>query len=63
MKKPLDVRNLLAILFVIAGVLPIAWWLGVWAYHSLRQEHVIQVGLVLVVLYAAWWIRRRLDRK
>jgi hypothetical protein len=29
MKTPLDVRNVLAILFVIVSALPIAWWLGV----------------------------------
>ncbi len=63
MKKPLDIRNVLAVLFVIAGALPIVWWLGTRLLPHLRPEHAIQAALVLIVLYVAWWVRRRLEKK
>ncbi len=63
MKKPLDIRNVLAVLFVIAGALPIVWWLGTHLLPHLRSEHAIQAALVLIVLYAAWWVRKRMEKK
>ncbi len=63
MKKPLDIGNLLAILFVIAGALPIVWWLAVRLLPHLGPEHAIQAALVLVFLYFAWWVRRRREKR
>ena len=61
--RRLDARNILAILFVIAGALPVAWWLGSWLYHYLRFEHVVQALLIVIVLTLAWWARKRLEKK
>ena len=61
--RRLDPRNLLAILFVIAGGIPIVVWLGSWLYHSMRLEHVAQAALIVILLYFAWWIRKRFEKK
>ncbi len=63
MKKPLDIGNLLAILFVAAGALPIVWWLATRLLPRLRAEHAIQAALVLIVLYFAWWFRKRMEKR
>jgi len=58
-----DARNVLAVLFVIAGAIPIVVWLGSWLYHSMRPEHLVQIALIAIVLYFTWWIRKRLEKK
>jgi hypothetical protein len=63
MMRRLDTRNILAILFVVAGAIPIVVWLGSWFYHSATREQMIQAGLVVIVLYFAWWFRKRFEKK
>jgi Flp pilus assembly protein TadB len=58
-----DARNVLAVLFVIAGAIPIVVWLGSWLYHSMQAEHLVQIALIVIVLYLTWWIRKRLEKK
>ena len=50
-------------LFVIAGALPVAWWLGAWQYRSVTREQIVQAVIVVLVLYGAWWFRKRSERK
>ena len=52
-----DPRNLLAISFVLAGLIPIVIWLIAWAQRSLRAEQLVQIGLVLVLLIIVWRVR------
>ena len=61
--KKLDTRNVLAVLFVIAGGVPIVIWLGAWLYHSATREQILQAGLVVIVLYFVWWLRKRHEKK
>lgn len=61
--RPLDARNILAFVFVIAGAIPIVVWLSVWLYHSMKFEHVVQAVLIIVVLYFTWWFRKRFEKK
>jgi hypothetical protein len=61
--RRLDARDIFAILFVIAGALPVAWWLGSWLYHSMNPGHVVQAVLIIIVLYLAFWIRKRFEKK
>ena len=61
--KKLDTRNALAVLFVILGGVPIVVWLGAWLYHSATREQILQAGLVVIVLYFAWWLRKRHEKK
>lgn len=61
--RRLDARDILAILFVIAGALPVVWWLGSWLYRSATGEQLVQVVMVVIVLYVAWWFRKRLEKK
>ena len=58
-----DPRNFLAILFVAAGAIPIVGWLGFWMYHHMKLEHVVQAALIAILLYVAWWVRKRLEKK
>jgi drug/metabolite transporter (DMT)-like permease len=60
--RRLDPRNILAILFVLAGALPVAWWLGSWLYNSATRAQIVQAALVMVVLYVAWWFRKRAEK-
>jgi Flp pilus assembly protein TadB len=61
--RRLDTRNVLAVLFVIAGAVPIVVWLGSWLYHSATREQILQGGLVVMVLYFIWWLRKRHEKK
>jgi hypothetical protein len=61
MRRP-DPRNILAVAFVIAGAVPIAWWLGAWLYNIATRAQIIQATLVVVVLYVAWWFRKRAEK-
>ena len=61
--KRLDPRDIFASLFVIAGGLPIAWWLGSWVYRSMNVAHLVQGMLTIAVLGLAWWARERLGDK
>jgi hypothetical protein len=61
--RRLDARNVLAILFVVAGAIPIVVWLGGKLYHSMKLEHVVQIVLVVVMLYFVWWVRKRMEKK
>jgi hypothetical protein len=56
-----DPRDILAIIFVLAGVLPIAWWVGSWVFRSMKAAHLVQGMLVVVALALAWWFRKRLE--
>ena len=58
-----DLRDILAIVFVLAGVLPIVLWLGSWLSHSMNAQHIVQAVLIVVLLYVAWWIRKRLEKR
>jgi len=62
MRRP-DVRDMLAILFVLIGAIPIVWWLGSWLLHSATHEQIVQAVLIVVILYFAWWMRKRLKKK
>jgi hypothetical protein len=31
--------------------------------HSATREQIVQALLIVVVLYFAWWIRKRLEKK
>ncbi|MGD0266886.1 MAG: hypothetical protein ABSD47_18315 [Candidatus Methylomirabilota bacterium] len=61
--RRLDARNILAILFVVAGAIPIVVWLASWVYHNMKPEHLVQAVVILIALYLAWWFRKRLERK
>ncbi|HXZ43788.1 MAG TPA: hypothetical protein VEH53_03100 [archaeon] len=54
---------MLAILFVLIGAIPIVWWLGSWLLHSATHEQIVQAVLIVVILYFAWWMRKRLKKK
>ena len=58
-----DARNVLAILFVIAGAIPIVAWLASWLNHSMTFEHLVQGALIVIVLTLAWWMRKRFEKK
>lgn len=61
--RKLDARNVLAILFVIAGAVPIVVWLASWAYHNMKPEHLVQAVVIVIALWLAWWFRKRLEKK
>jgi len=61
--RRLGAGDILAILFVVAGALPIVWWLGSWLYHSMTPSHVVPVVLVVGALYVTWWVRKRLEKR
>jgi hypothetical protein len=52
-----DPRNLLAIVFVLAGLIPILIWLVGWAQQNMRAEQLVQIGLVLACLIIVWRLR------
>ncbi len=58
-----DARNVLAILFVIAGAIPIVVWLASWLYRSMTFDHLVQGALIVIVLTLAWWMRKRFEKK
>lgn len=45
MRRP-DARDILAILFVLAGALPVAWWLGSWLFGS-QVDRILDEYLLL----------------
>ena len=55
--------DVFAILFVIAGGIPIVVWLGSWLYASATREQIVQLILFVVALYVAVWIRRRFQKR
>lgn len=59
--KRVNAGDILAILFVIAGGLPIAWWVCSWVYRSMNAAHLVQGMLIVVALALAWWFRKRLE--
>lgn len=61
--RRLDVRDVLAILFVLIGAIPIVLWLGSWLYHSMTFDHLVQGALIVIVLTLAWWMRKRFEKK
>ncbi len=58
-----DPRNLLAIAFVVAGVLPVVIWLIRWAQQSLTFELAVQVALIAVLFVVLWRIRVAWENK
>ena len=52
-----DPRNLLAIVFVLAGLIPILIWLVGWAQQNMRADQLVQIGLVLALLIIVWRVR------
>ena len=58
-----DVRDMLAILFVLIGAIPIVLWLGSWLLRSATREQIVQAVLIVGILYFAWWTRKRLEKK
>jgi Flp pilus assembly protein TadB len=61
--KRVGIRDLLAILFVIAGGIPVIIWLGSWLYHSATREQLVNGALIVIALYVVLWLRKRLDKK
>ncbi len=61
--RQFDVRDMLAILFVLIGAVPIIWWLGSWLLHSATREQIVQAVSIIIILYFVWWIRKRLEKK
>jgi hypothetical protein len=61
--RRLDVRDVLAILFVLIGAIPIVLWLSSWLYHSMTFDHLVQGALIVIVLTLAWWMRKRFEKK
>lgn len=55
--------DVFAILFVIAGGIPIVVWLGSWLYASATRAQIVQLILFVVALYVAVWIRRRFQKR
>ena len=55
--------DVFAILFVIAGGIPIVVWLGSWLYASATRVQIVQLILFVVALYVAVWIRRRFQKR
>ena len=62
MRRP-SAGDVFAILFVIAGGIPIVVWLGSWLYASATREQIVQLILFVVALYVAVWIRRRFQKR
>ncbi len=52
-----DPRNLLALAFVLAGVIPVVIWLAAWAERSMTFEQAVEIALVAVLLVVVWRIR------
>ena len=61
--RRVGIRDLLAILFVVAGAIPIVMWLGSWLYHSATREQLVNGALIVVALYVVLWIRKRREKK
>jgi hypothetical protein len=61
--RRLDVRDVLAILFVLIGAIPIVLWLSSWLHHSMTFDHLVQGALIVIVLTLAWWMRKRFEKK
>jgi hypothetical protein len=58
-----DPRNLLAVIFVLAGVVPIVIWLGAWAQRRLTIDLAVQIALAVVLLVVVWRIRTAWEKK
>jgi len=61
--RRVGIRDILAILFVVAGGIPVIMWLGSWLYHSATREQLVNGALIVIALYVVLWIRKRLEKK
>ena len=57
-----DPRNVLAIVFVLAGLAPILLWLIAWAQRSLTPAHLVQAAIIVGMLAVVWRIRRAWEK-
>ena len=57
-----DPRNALAVVFVLAGLIPILFWLIAWAQRSLAPDHLVQAAIIIGMLAVVWWIRKAWEK-
>ena len=61
--RRVGIGDLLAILFVVAGGIPVIIWLGSWLYQSATPEQLVDGALIVIVLYVVLWLRKRLEKR